>query len=84
MAQYRAVIQGSRGAASRLGGKSSGIRADVNGWTAGVRVEAGQIDGRDVFKIYKTGGSNAARSAEYIGCVLASGEFIDARDRVTS
>jgi len=38
MAQYRAVIKGSRGEASRLGHKSSGIRAEVNGWNLGILV----------------------------------------------
>jgi hypothetical protein len=38
MTQFRAVIQGQRGAASKLGSKSSGIEAHVNGWGSGITV----------------------------------------------
>jgi len=38
MAQFRGTVQGSRGGASRLGGKSSGIDTTANGWDMGVRV----------------------------------------------
>ena len=59
MAQFRAIIQGNRNSVSRLGGKNSGIIADVNGWNLGVTV-IGHLDqnGQDVFDIYRTGGSN--------------------------
>lgn len=62
MARFRAVIKGNRGAASRLGTKSSGIRADVNGWNVGVCVIA-SVDsrGNDVIRVYRTGGSNGTR-----------------------
>jgi hypothetical protein len=70
MAQFRAVVKGQRGEASRLGSKSSGIRADVDGWNSGVTVHAGvHSDGQDVFRIYATGGSNAAQRDEFIGTV---------------
>ena len=62
MAQFRAVIQGQKGQASRLGGKSSGISASVNGWNIGVSIEALHIDGKDVIRVYKTGGSNNSNS----------------------
>jgi hypothetical protein len=60
MAQFRATIQGHRGEASRLGGKKSGISARVNGWNVGVLV-IGSVDedGKDLFEVYKTGGSNS-------------------------
>lgn len=58
MAQFRAVIQGQRGQASRLGSKKSGASAVVNGWRVGVRVNAYHEAGRDVIEVYATGGSN--------------------------
>jgi len=59
MAQFRAIIRGNRNSVSRLGGKKSGITAQVNGWDLGIKID-GYIDtdGRDTFRIYKTGGSN--------------------------
>ena len=36
MAHFRATIQGARGEASRLGGKSSGIYTTTRGWNIGV------------------------------------------------
>ena len=59
MAQFRAIIQGQRGQASRLGSKTSGIYAQVNGWNLGVEV-TGYHDkdtGKDIFRVYKTEGS---------------------------
>ena len=47
MAQYRAIIKGNRGEASRLGSKSSGLEARVNGWDLGVYVEVQHIEGKD-------------------------------------
>ena len=59
MAQFRGTIEGNRGGVSRLGGKASGLTVTADGWNSGVKVEAFHIDGKDVFRIYKTGGSNA-------------------------
>lgn len=58
MAQFRAIIQGQKGAVSRLGNKKSGINATVNGWNLGIMVRAYHVDGRDFFEICRTGGSN--------------------------
>jgi hypothetical protein len=58
MAHFRATIKGSRGLASRLGGKEGGIIARVDGWNCGVTIWAFHRDGKDVFEIVKTGGSN--------------------------
>jgi hypothetical protein len=71
MAQFRAVIKGQRGEASRLGGKNSGIQAVVNGWNIGVEVWAtfDKDTGENVFTIYKTGGSLAGASKEIISQV---------------
>ena len=66
MAQFLASIQGSRGEATRLGSKESGMVARVNGWNVGARVELYHEDGRDVVRVYRTSGSNNHRSAELI------------------
>ena len=60
MAQYRASVQGQRGEASRLGGKSSGISAWVNGWHLGVNVSAhyNEMTDCDVIAVAINGGSN--------------------------
>lgn len=58
MAHFRAVIKGQRGEASRLGSKTSGLKAVVNGWTVGCMVEARREGDKDVFRVYKTNGSN--------------------------
>ena len=68
MAQYRATIQGQRGQASRLGGKSSGMSASVNGWNSGIDVwvHYDEEKDEDVFTVYKTGGSNHGQAREII------------------
>jgi len=60
MAQYRASVQGQRGGASRLGGKSSGISASVHGWHLGVNVSAHYNESTDcdVIAVAINGGSN--------------------------
>ena len=70
MAHFRASIQGMKGEASRLGGKTSGIEARVNGWNYGVYVMGGVDEtGKDMFYVYKTGGSNAGHSRELVATV---------------
>ncbi len=49
-----------RGEASRLGTKSSGIQASVNGWDIGMFVSIAHIDGHDVIRAYVTGGSHGS------------------------
>ena len=66
MAQFRGYVEGSRNGTSRLGGKSSGLLVEANGWTSGVKVRALHIDGQDVFRIYKTGGSNSPISPDIL------------------
>jgi hypothetical protein len=58
MSQFYASIQGSRGEATRQGSKNSGIVGHVRGWNLGCRVEMSHEDGRDVCRVYRTGGSN--------------------------
>ena len=59
MAQFRAGIQGSRGAVTRLGGAASGITAFVHGWDIGVDVAASHDAAGDCINVYVTGGSHA-------------------------
>ncbi len=68
MAQYRATIQGQRQSVSRLGGKSSGITARINGWHLGVAVN-GRYDEKtdcDVFDVDVTGGSAGGNNRDFI------------------
>ena len=58
MAHFYASMQGSRGEATRVGTKSSGLTAHIRGWDIGARVELSHRDGRDYVRIYRTGGSN--------------------------
>lgn len=67
MAHFMANIRGRRGpGASRLGDKSSGMTTHIRGWDVGVRVEARYENGKDVFRIYRTGGSNMSSNLELI------------------
>ena len=66
MAHFYAEIQGSRGEATRLGTKSSGITAHVRGWDTGVRVTIcydPETD-TDVIEVHRTGGSNSPSNVE--------------------
>jgi len=53
MAQFRGLVQGQRGEATRLGTKSSGLRVDAAGW--GGRITIGlfhnEETGEDDFRI---------------------------------
>lgn len=81
MAQFRAVIRGQRGEASRLGNKKSGLTAVVNGWDSGVRVEAWHVDNADAFHVYATKGSNNNGPTVYLGYVDAVGGWHPAKAR---
>lgn len=60
MAQFRATIKGSKGVASRLGGKKSGIDVHVNAWDLGIRVVGyyNEKTKQDEFDLYLNAGSN--------------------------
>ena len=60
MAPFRGTIQGSRGEASRLGHKSSGLTLRANGWDIGaeVRLIWNEQEQRDELIICLTHGSN--------------------------
>ena len=66
MAQFRGTIQGNRGEASRLGTKSSGMYAEINGWNKGIRVTASHKDGKDYFWVQETGRSNRNNTLKFI------------------
>ncbi len=68
MAQFKAEIQGNRGAASRLGHKTTGIKSHTCGWDSGIKVE-GRYDEElgDIFLIYQTSGSGGRRRDVLIG-----------------
>ena len=67
MAQFKAIIQGNRGEVSRLGGKTTGIISNTNGWTCGVRVNAFHKDNQDHFEIVLTSGSDYSGKSKTIG-----------------
>ena len=71
MAQFIGTTKGMRGEASRLGSKSSGITTKTNGWDSGVRVVGSHADGKDVFYIYQTAGSNGRNSEVLLGTIKA-------------
>ena len=73
MARFIGRLQGSRGAVSRLGGTASGISARVQGWNVGVRVYGQSREGKDVFWVYATGGSNG-RPPESAVAVISQDE----------
>ena len=76
MAHFRSTISGNRGEASRLGHKTSGMVARVNGWTSGVRVYARHHDGKDEFQIYATSGSDHRGGQVLLGHVDNNGQFV--------
>ncbi len=80
MAQFRGTLEGARGSASRLGHKGSGLVTTARGWDVGVRVEATHEDGRDVFRVWRDGGSNNGTRVQLLvevrGAETASGEAV--------
>lgn len=69
MAQFKVSARGSRGGVvTRLGSKNSGARASVDGNNVGVQVVASfdTETGRDVIRVYKTGGTGGRGTWELI------------------
>uniref|UniRef100_A0A6M3LHX6 Uncharacterized protein n=1 Tax=viral metagenome TaxID=1070528 RepID=A0A6M3LHX6_9ZZZZ len=58
MSHFYASIQGNGGEATRTGSKKSGVEGHIRGWNIGVRVVCTHENGKDVIRVYKTGGSN--------------------------
>ena len=69
MAHFRGTVVGGRSEASRLGHKTTGLTTNCNTWNLGIKVEADHINGQDVFRVFKTGGSNGAISPELVTTV---------------
>ena len=68
MAQFKADIKGSRGAVSRLGGKTSGISGHIRGWKAGIKVEGYHDDDLgDIFLVWQTSGSGLKGRSTLLG-----------------
>ncbi len=59
MAHFRGTLRGSRGEASRLGSRVSGLTVTANGGTSGVKVDASvDHEGNDRFQVILTDGSH--------------------------
>lgn len=89
MAQFYGILRGrAKTPATRLGHKTSGLTAEVNGWEGGARVVA-RFDNDtqvDAFDIYSTAGSNRRHvGGAWLGTVDADGNFTPSpyvRDRI--
>ncbi len=66
MAHFFGEVWGSGGAGSRTGTKKTGIQAHIRGWHVGVHVCIRHIDGKDVVRVYRTGGSGASGLRELV------------------
>lgn len=75
MAHFYTTVTNSRGGTTKAAGTKTGQTAHIRGWDAGVKVEAGisPVDGKDVFLIYATKGSNGGSKAECVGWITDSG-----------
>ena len=72
MAHFRGTVIGGRGEASRLGHKTTCMTTTCNTWDLGIRIEAMHVDNQDVFRVFKTGGSNGATTSELITTIKNS------------
>ena len=57
MAKYYGMIQGNRGAATRMGSANSGFRVACQSYDGSVIVKVCEIDGEDKFRIGTNNGS---------------------------
>jgi hypothetical protein len=69
MAMFRGTVKGNRGLVSRLGGKKSGIRTEANGWNVGVSVIGHELDGKIIFYVHATSGSNNRTCGKLIAII---------------
>lgn len=76
MARFLAAIEGNRGEATRLGTPSSGIRAQAQGWSVGVKVYGNADGDNDRFMVYATAGSHGGAADRLIGIVTRDGSEI--------
>lgn len=81
MARFRGLLQGTRGEVSRLGHKSSGLRVEADGWNSGVEVRAYvDADDRDVFEVYRTGGSNGGLAPRLVAVIINGRDTLGSRE----
>jgi hypothetical protein len=69
VAHFIGFIRGTRGEASRLGGKEGGIRSRVQGWQSGVKVIGRHAGGKDWFQIWATSGSDSSTPEQLVATV---------------
>ena len=68
MGQFFGVLDGTgKYPVGRQGTEKTGLKATVNGWNTGIRIEARVDEGRDKFDIYLTHGSET-KSIGTHGC----------------
>lgn len=68
MAHFYASIKGSRGEATRIGTKNSGIQGHIRGWNIGAKVHCSvDKNGDDTVDIYLTSGSSGHKMSKHIG-----------------
>jgi len=70
MARFFASVEGrSAKAVTKVGSEKSGMTAHVRGWDLGCEVllSVDETTGKDVMKVYKTGGSRGSVAKELIG-----------------
>jgi len=72
MSHFYADIQGSRGAATRQGGKTSGINGHIRGWHIGARIACYvNAEGKDTCSITLTSGSAGMKCEKPLGIFTA-------------
>ena len=75
MARFYGELRGRAATtATREGSERSGLWAHVRGWDIGVVVFCEVKDGRDVIRIYKTGGSNDPSISQLLAVVEGPAE----------
>ena len=77
MAHFYGKLQGNKGETTRLGSKSSGIIAIINGWDIGVttKIEFSELLNTDIVYVYDTKGSNGGKHSLIISYAYIDGKF---------
>ena len=65
MAHFRSTIQ-ALGKEKSLCGSKDGMVIRVNGWGNGVKIVASHENGKDIFRVYSTNGSDKNRTGTEI------------------
>lgn len=73
MAHFRGTVRSpGRQEANRLAHKTGGLTMLAQGWEGGVVVEADHEDGKDVFRVYMTRGTNGPAEGRVYLCSVVS------------